>query len=142
MSDTDPSTATPPPGAGEPVAPASSDPTTETVNVVIPMSAPNLPLRMPSWVWKGILIFWLGFVATVFGRFLLQRLTGLLTLLLVSLFLALAIEPGVNRLAARGWKRGRATALILLGVLIVSPLGYLLIGPLGDLSDYAAGSIF
>ena len=33
-------------------------------------------------------------------------------------------------------------ALILLGVLIVSPLGYLLIGPLGDLSDYAAGSIF
>ena len=33
-------------------------------------------------------------------------------------------------------------ALIAIGVLIVSPLGYLLIGPLGDLSDYAAGSIF
>jgi NADH-quinone oxidoreductase subunit N len=33
-------------------------------------------------------------------------------------------------------------ALIALGALIVSPLGYLLIGPLGDLSDYAAGSIF
>ncbi len=33
------------------------------------------------------------------------------------LFLSLAIEPGVNRLAARGWRRGRATMMILLGVL-------------------------
>ena len=30
---------------------------------------------------------------------------------------ALAIEPGVNKLAARGWRRGRATLSILLGVL-------------------------
>jgi predicted PurR-regulated permease PerM len=34
----------------------------------------------------------------------------------VSLFLALAVEPGVNRLAARGWRRGTATAAILVGV--------------------------
>jgi NADH-quinone oxidoreductase subunit N len=33
-------------------------------------------------------------------------------------------------------------ALILLSALIVSPLGYLLIGPLGSLSDQAAGSLF
>jgi NADH-quinone oxidoreductase subunit N len=32
--------------------------------------------------------------------------------------------------------------LIAIGVLIVSPLGYLLIGPLGDITDRAAGSIF
>jgi NADH-quinone oxidoreductase subunit N len=32
--------------------------------------------------------------------------------------------------------------LILIAALAVSPLGYLLIGPLGDLSDRAAGSIF
>ena len=40
-------------------------------------------------------------------------------MLVISLFLALAIEPGVNRLARRGWRRGRATAAILLGVLLV-----------------------
>jgi NADH-quinone oxidoreductase subunit N len=34
------------------------------------------------------------------------------------------------------------SALIVAGVLIVSPLGYLLIGPLGNLTDRAAGSIF
>ena len=33
-------------------------------------------------------------------------------------------------------------ALILIAALIVSPLGYLLIGPLGSLSDRAAGSLF
>ena len=33
-------------------------------------------------------------------------------------------------------------ALILLAGLIVSPLGYLLIGPLGSLTDKAAGSLF
>jgi NADH-quinone oxidoreductase subunit N len=34
------------------------------------------------------------------------------------------------------------SALIALSALIVSPLGYLLIGPLGELSDKAAGSLF
>ena len=33
-------------------------------------------------------------------------------------------------------------AMILIAALIVSPLGYLLIGPLGDYADRAAGSIF
>jgi NADH-quinone oxidoreductase subunit N len=33
-------------------------------------------------------------------------------------------------------------ALILLAALTVSPLGYLLIGPLSALSDKAAGSLF
>ena len=35
------------------------------------------------------------------------------------MFLSLAIEPGVNRLARRGWRRGTATALILFGVVLV-----------------------
>ena len=33
-------------------------------------------------------------------------------------------------------------ALVLLAAIVVSPLGYLLIGPLGALTDRAAGSIF
>ena len=33
-------------------------------------------------------------------------------------------------------------ALVLLAALAVSPIGYLLIGPLGALSDRAAGSLF
>jgi NADH-quinone oxidoreductase subunit N len=33
-------------------------------------------------------------------------------------------------------------ALILLAAILVSPLGYLLMGPLGAITDRAAGSIF
>jgi predicted PurR-regulated permease PerM len=72
---------------------------------------------MPRWVLPAIVLFWLGYLLTFTGRFVFHRLSGLLILLLVSVFLSLAIEPGVNRLAARGWRRGRATIMILLGVL-------------------------
>jgi len=73
--------------------------------------------RMPRWVWKAVAVFWLGFLVMSVVRFGFHRLSSLLILMLVSLFLSLAIEPGVTRLAARGWRRGRATILILLGLL-------------------------
>ena len=73
---------------------------------------------MPRWVVPAILLFWAGFLATGVVKHMWARLDGIILLLLISLFLALAIEPGVNRLARRGWRRGRATAVILLGVLV------------------------
>ena len=54
-------------------------------------------------------------------RYFWCKLSGLFVLLVISLFLSLAIEPGVNRLARRGWRRGRATALLLFGVLVAVP---------------------
>jgi predicted PurR-regulated permease PerM len=72
--------------------------------------------RLPPWVLPATVVFWLGYLVTVLTQHLWNRLFTLLLLVLVSLFLALAIEPGVNRLARRGWRRGRATALILFGV--------------------------
>lgn len=74
--------------------------------------------RMPRWVWKAVLIFWVGWLLAVRVDTVVERLYGLLMLLLVSMFLALAIEPGVNRLAKRGWRRGTATAVFVLGVII------------------------
>lgn len=80
---------------------------------------PMLPReRVPRWVWKAVLIFWSGYLITVRLDTFIDRLYGLMMLLLVSLFLALAVEPGVNRLSKRGWRRGTATALILLGVFL------------------------
>ena len=80
-----------------------------------PWSAPE---HMPRWVWKAVAIFWLGFIATIVTRSVWSSLSALFLLLLVSLFLSLAVEPGVNRLAARGWRRGTATAVILVGVFL------------------------
>ena len=74
--------------------------------------------RMPRWVWKAVGIFWVGYLVAVRVDSLVDRLYGLFVLLLVALFLSLAIEPGVNRLARRGWRRGSATAVILVGVVV------------------------
>ncbi len=89
-----------------------------------PTDASGLPFErratdrtLPKWVLPSIVIFWAGYLLTFTTRHVFHRLSSLLVLLLVSIFLSLAIEPGVNRLAARGWRRGRATITILLGVL-------------------------
>ena len=55
---------------------------------------------------------------------------ALVVLLLVSLFLSLAVEPGVNRLANRGWRRGTATVVILTGVLVAFLVFLVAIGAL------------
>ena len=86
--------------------------------------------KMPRWIWKAVIVFWLGFLATILVRYAYDRLFSLLILLLVSLFLALAIEPGVARLARRGWPRGRSTLVILLGVVAAVLIFVVAIGTL------------
>ena len=76
------------------------------------------PEQLPRWVWKAVAIFWLGYIVSIVTRSVWSSLSALSLLLLVSLFLSLAIEPGVNRLASRGWRRGTATAVILVGVFL------------------------
>ena len=88
------------------------------------------PDRMPRWVWKAVAIFWGGAVAALAVRSLWASLYSLFILLLVSLFLSLAIEPGVNRLAKRGWRRGTATSVILVGVLVAFLVFLIAIGAL------------
>lgn len=72
---------------------------------------------LPRWAIPAIGVFWLGYLLSMVSRHVFQRLSGLLLLLLISVFLTFAIEPGVDRLARRGWRRGTATLTILLGVL-------------------------
>ena len=75
--------------------------------------------RLPRWVLPAVAVFWTGFLVASAAQFFWGKLSGLFVLLAISVFLALAIEPGVNRLARRGWRRGRATALILFGVMAI-----------------------
>jgi predicted PurR-regulated permease PerM len=85
---------------------------------------------MPRWVFPAVGLFWFGFLVTGVIRNVWDRLDGLMLLLLIALFLALAVEPGVNRLGKRGWRRGRATALILFGVILVAGV---FVGAIGTL---------
>ncbi|MEK9937423.1 MAG: AI-2E family transporter [Ilumatobacter sp.] len=77
------------------------------------------PVRWPPrWIVAVVVVFWIGWLGSGVAVDVWHRISGLVLLLVISLFLALAIEPGVNRLAQRGWRRGRATATIIFGVII------------------------
>jgi predicted PurR-regulated permease PerM len=117
-----------------PDSPSPSDPPDTGAPAAVASDASLDPLRrdrIPGWVVRAIILFWTGYVVVaVLGR-VWDRLAGLGLLLLVSLFLSLAIEPGVNRLhRRRGRRRGSATALILFGVLFAAGV---FIGAIGTL---------
>ncbi|RFU40934.1 AI-2E family transporter [Actinomadura logoneensis] len=78
------------------------------------------PARMPPWLPRAFVLAAATVLAFGAGLWLLDRLRGLLLLLVMSLFLAFAIEPGVNWLAARGWRRGLATGLMFLLIAVLA----------------------
>ena len=59
----------------------------------------------------------------------LSAITGVLRIILISEFIALALEPGVNWLASRGWRRGVATGVLMGGIAVVAVGVFLLIMP-------------
>ncbi len=85
---------------------------------------------MPRWIGRAVVLFWSGFLAALVVREVFHQLSSLLVLLLIALFLALAIEPGVNFLERRKWSRGLGTAAILTGTILAFAA---LIGLVGSL---------
>jgi len=76
--------------------------------------------RPPKWVPRAVLYVAIGIAGFLVARFMFNKLADLLMILLVSLFLSFALEPAVDWLADRGWKRGSATGLVFVVLLIVS----------------------
>ncbi|WP_433198534.1 AI-2E family transporter [Nocardia sp. CA-107356] len=74
----------------------------------------------PPWLLRAFLLAAATVAGLVFGFWVLQKLQGFLLVLLVSLFLAFAIEPAVNWLAARGVRRGLATGVVFLLVTVAT----------------------
>ncbi|WP_433524560.1 AI-2E family transporter [Nocardia pseudovaccinii] len=77
----------------------------------------------PPWLLRAFLLAAATVAGLVCGFWVLQKLQGFLLVLLVSLFLAFAIEPAVNWLAARGVRRGLATGVVFL-VLAVGTVAF------------------
>ena len=75
-----------------------------------PAGAPREP-----WLTPGRLASLVAVLAVAYGSLaVLRALRPLLLMLLVSLFLSFAMEPAVQFLARRGWRRGGATAAVFL----------------------------
>ncbi|WP_406121374.1 AI-2E family transporter [Streptomyces sp. NBC_00989] len=101
--------------------------------------------RMPRWLPRAMVLALTLVAVFQLGSWAFHQLIGLLINILIAFFLALAIEPAVSRLAAYGMRRGLATFLVFLGLLIVSAgfitlLGSMLAGQIikmiEDFPDY------
>lgn len=76
--------------------------------------------RMPRWLPRAMVLALALIAAFQLGSWAFHQLTGLLINILIAFFLALAIEPAVSRMAARGMRRGLATFLVFLGLMILT----------------------
>jgi predicted PurR-regulated permease PerM len=81
------------------------------------------------WVLWLIVIAPAAAVAIVVTLSFLSAITDVLQIILFSEFIALALEPGVNWLARRGWRRGVATGVLMGGIAVVCVGVFVLILP-------------
>jgi predicted PurR-regulated permease PerM len=113
------------------------------------MEQGTAPNDRPGRAWRGrpprdVALLLVGAAALYVAFWLAVRLRSLLVMLVISLFLAFALEPPANLLARRGWRRGLATAAVfaalgLAVVLFVTALGSLLVTEVADLADAIPG---
>ncbi|CAM5739790.1 AI-2E family transporter OS=Streptomyces alboniger OX=132473 GN=CP975_26590 PE=3 SV=1 [Streptomyces alboniger] len=101
--------------------------------------------RMPRWLPRAMVLALTLIAVFQLGSWAFHQLTGLLINILIAFFLALAIEPAVSWMSARGVRRGLATFLVFFAVLIVAAgfvtlLGSILAGQIikivEDFPDY------
>lgn len=88
------------------------------------------PGGAPTWIPKLLL----QIVVTVFAAYaafsIFRRLRDLVVWLVTALFLSFALEPGVNWLVGRRWRRGAATAVLLFALALLVVMIIALMVPL------------
>jgi predicted PurR-regulated permease PerM len=88
------------------------------------------PGGMPTWIPRLLV----QIVVTVFAAYaafsIFRRLRDLVVWLITALFLSFALEPGVNWLVGRGWRRGAATAVLLFALALLVVVMIALMVPL------------
>ncbi|MDR1799944.1 MAG: AI-2E family transporter [Bifidobacteriaceae bacterium] len=74
----------------------------------------------PAWLWRACLSVALVAIAALLAWQVMSQLFDLFMLMVCALFVSLAIEPPVNWLTHKGWRRGLATGAVMVGVLAVA----------------------
>ncbi|MEU9858103.1 AI-2E family transporter [Streptomyces sp. NPDC047974] len=120
---------------GVPAADSGGQPPAEA-----PATAAGSGARMPRWLPRAMVLALALYACFLLGDWAFHQLVGLLVNILLAFFLALAIEPAVGRMAARGMRRGLATFLVFFGVLAVGIgfvvlLGSMLAGQIVDMVE-------
>jgi predicted PurR-regulated permease PerM len=80
----------------------------------------------PAWV-KPTILWTIGIVVALAAAFaLLGILQHVVMWIVLALFFSFALEPAVNRLHARGWRRGWATGLLLFATFLLLTVVFLI----------------
>jgi predicted PurR-regulated permease PerM len=74
---------------------------------------------MPRWIPRVLLLAVLTYFLALLALAAFRQLRNIILWLIAALFLSFALEPAVNWLAARGWRRGTATGVVILGLALV-----------------------
>jgi len=69
--------------------------------------------QMPPWIPRLLVLLVVTVLVILALLYAVRVLAGFIGALVVALFVSFALEPAVNWLAARGWKRSLATLLVL-----------------------------
>lgn len=99
--------------------------------------------RLPRWVWRLILAVAISVALFDASLSILSRLTSLIGMIVVALFLSFATEPAVSYMAGRfNMRRGLGTFICFIGVVILTALfmfvmAELVINQVQDLIDKA-----
>ncbi|MFI7384130.1 AI-2E family transporter [Streptomyces sp. NPDC049813] len=105
-----------------------------------PGPAPTPHAGMPRWLPRAMVLALALIACFQFGSWAFHQVTGLLINVLIAFFLALAVEPAVSWMSARGLRRGLATGLVFLAVMIAGAgfvvlMGSMLAGQIVDMVE-------
>ncbi|ANZ15895.1 putative permease [Streptomyces noursei ATCC 11455] len=83
---------------------------------------------MPRWLPRAMVLALALVACFQLATWGFHQLIGLLLNVLIAFFLALAIEPAVDWMAGRGMRRGLATGLVFLGIVVATVGFFALLG--------------
>ncbi len=82
----------------------------------------NSTQAMPSWIPRLVVTVIVSVLVVGASIFLLWKLSSFISWLLIALFISFALEPLVNGLVHRGWKRNIATVTVIFGFILAAGL--------------------
>lgn len=91
-------------------------------------SADRSDARMPRWLPRAMVLALALVACFQLATWGFHQLISLLLNVLIAFFLALAVEPAVDWMAARGLRRGLATGLVFVSILVVTAGFFALLG--------------
>jgi predicted PurR-regulated permease PerM len=104
------------------------------------------PRQEPPWLRRGVVLVLAVVAGYQVALWLFSNLRDFLGLLFLSWLFAVGIEPVVDALVRRGWRRGAATGLVMLSLVAVGAgflavFGALLVDQLAELVNALPGAV-